>query len=290
MFPLNSSCRTGSLGWRQCSEFTWRRRLHQWLWWTLPWWPFPSNPWRAQQDGDPDPSHTADDQRGREPSTATQRATGCLGARQTSQPMLRLLISTPLPAHHAERGLPWPGSAEHWPPLWTSASQGRHQSAWSAWQWWKHKQSGIAVSSQQPQLWWDSQVKPFPHQRLHAHRSVAPPAAVSGEPTDVSSPGEAATGQAGSLCFGWLLPGPPIWPRKPAELLRSGLWRTAVRCSVPCEDASRADARTQGHLSYHNQWELTTPDAKWSFSLEEDFRGRWCFFTCKHSPDACYER
>lgn len=277
MWPLNSPYRTGPLGWRQCSEFSWWRRLHQWFWWALPWWPLPGNPSRAQQDGDPDPSHAADDQRGREPSAATQRAAGRLRPCQSPQSMLHLLTAPPLPAHHAERGVPRPGGSKHWPPLWTSPSPGRHQSAWSTWQWREHNQSSISVPSQQPQLRWDPQVWPFPHQRLHADRSVPPPSTASGEPTDLSSPGEAATGQASGLCSDWVLLGAPLWPREPSELLGPGLRRSPVWRGIPCEDAGRPDAGTQGHLSYHNQRELTISGADRSCSLDGDVTERWCF-------------
>lgn len=277
MCTLNSLYRTGPLGWRQCSEFTWWRRVHQWFGWALPWWPLPGNPSGAQQDGDPDPSHAADDQRGREPSSATQGAAGRLGPRQSSQPVLHLLTAPPLPAHHAQRGVPRPRSPQHWPPLRTPPSPGRRQTAWSAWHWRKHNQSGISVSSQQPQLWWDPQVGPLPHQRLHADGSVPPPSTDPGEPAALYSPGEAATGQASGLCFDWVLPGAPVWPGEPAELLGPGLWRSPVWCGIPREDAGRADAGTQGHLSYHNQRELTISGADGSCSLDEDVTRRWCF-------------
>lgn len=277
MWPLNSSYRTGPLGWRQCSEFTWWRWVHQWFRWALPRWPLPGKPSRTEQDGNFDPSHTADDQRGREPSAATQDATGRLRPRQSSQSVLYLLTNPPLPTHHAQRGVPWPRSPQHRPSLWAPSSPWWRQSARPTWQWWKHNQPGISVSSQQPQLWRDPQVEPLPHQRLHADGSVAPSSTTTGEPADLSSPGEAATGQASSLCFDWVLPGAPVWLREPAELLGSGLWRSPVWCGVPCEDAGRADARTQGHLSYHNQRELTISGADRSCSLSEDVTLRWCF-------------
>lgn len=278
MWPLNSPYRTGPLGWRQCSEFTWRRRVHQWFGWALPWGPLPGDPSRAQQDGDPDPCHAADDQRGREPPAATQGAAGCVGPRQSSQPMLQHLTTPPLPAQHAQRGVPRPGSPQHRPPLRTPPSSGQRQSARFAWQWRKHDQSGVSFSSQQPKLWWDPQVRPFPHQRLHADGPVPTQSTAPGEPTALSGPGEAATGQASSLCFDWILPGATVWPGEPAELLRPGLRRRPVWCGVPCEDAGRADAGTQGHLSYHNQRELTISGADrwWCRSLDEDVPVRWC--------------
>lgn len=138
MWPLNSPYRTGPLGWRQCSKFTRWRRLHQWFWRALPWWPLPGNPSRAQQDGDPDQSHATDDQRRRESTAATQRAAGRLGPRQSPQPVFHLHTTPPLPAHYAKCGLQRPRSSKHWPRLRTSPSPGCHQSARSTWQWWKH--------------------------------------------------------------------------------------------------------------------------------------------------------
>lgn len=277
MWPLNSPYRSGSLGRRQCSEFTWWRRVHQWFRWALPWRPLSGNPSRAQQDGDADPSHTADDQRGREPSAATQGAAGGVRTRQGSQPLLQLLTTPPLPDHHAQRGVPRPRGPQHRPLLWPPPSPGRRQSARPARQWREHDQPGISVSSQQPQLRWDPQVGPLPHQRLHADGPVPPPSTAPRQPADLSSPGEAATGQASGLCFDWVLPGAPVRPGEPAELLGPGLRRSPVRRGIPCEDAGRADAGTQGHLSHHNQRELTISGADRSCSREEDVTVRWCF-------------